>query len=61
MTGRVTHVDGMENPGENFRRTVAGWLVGHGCTDTDTDTDGDIDFEAVLGGNILRLLKEVWR
>ncbi|GHF19597.1 peptidase [Streptomyces spiralis] len=49
---RVAHVDGMENPSENFRN-VAGWLVEHGYSDS--------DIEAVLGGNILRLLKEVWR
>ncbi|MDQ1040200.1 membrane dipeptidase [Streptomyces sp. V3I8] len=49
---RVTHVDGMENPSENFRN-VAGWLVEHGYSDS--------DIKAVLGGNILRLLNEVWR
>jgi membrane dipeptidase len=49
---RVTHVDGLENPSENFRN-IAGWLVEHGYS------DGEIT--AVLGGNILRLLSEVWR
>ncbi|MDO0929647.1 membrane dipeptidase [Streptomyces sp. TG1A-8] len=49
---RVSHVDGMENPSENFRNVV-GWLVEHGYSDS--------DIRAVLGGNILRLLKEVWR
>lgn len=49
---RVTHVDGLENPGENFRN-IAGWLVEHGYSDS--------DIQAVLGGNILRLLGEVWQ
>lgn len=49
---RVAHVDGMENPSETFRN-VAGWLVEHGYSDS--------DIKAVLGGNILRLLNEVWR
>lgn len=48
----VTHVDGLENPTENFRH-ITGWLVQHGYSDT--------DIQAVLGGNILRLLGEVWR
>jgi membrane dipeptidase len=49
---RVTHVDGLENPSENFRN-IAGWLVEHGYRDS--------EIQAVLGGNILRLLNEVWR
>jgi len=49
---RVSHVDGLENPTENFRN-IAGWLVEHEYSDS--------DITAVLGGNILRLLKEVWR
>ncbi|RYF61070.1 MAG: diguanylate cyclase [Comamonadaceae bacterium] len=49
---RVTHVDGMENPSENFRN-IAGWLVEHGYSDS--------EILAVLGGNVLRLLNEVWR
>lgn len=49
---RVTHVDGLENPTESFRN-VAGWLVKHGYKDT--------EIGAVLGGNIQRLLKQVWR
>ncbi|HUQ61515.1 dipeptidase [Lentzea sp.] len=48
----VTHVDGLENPTENFRN-ITGWLVEHGYSDS--------DITAVLGGNILRLLNEVWR
>ncbi|WP_432827288.1 dipeptidase [Dactylosporangium sp. CA-092794] len=49
---RVAHVDGLENPSENFRN-IAGWLVEHGYSDA--------EIQAVLGGNILRLLNEVWR
>ncbi len=49
---RVTHVDGLENPSENFRN-ITGWLVEHGYSDS--------EIQAVLGGNILRLLNEVWR
>jgi membrane dipeptidase len=49
---RVSHVDGLENPTENFRN-IAGWLVEHGYRDD--------EITAVLGGNILRLLGEVWR
>jgi membrane dipeptidase len=49
---RVPHVDGVENPTESFRN-IAGWLVEHGYR------DGEI--QAVLGGNILRLLEDVWR
>jgi membrane dipeptidase len=49
---RVPHVDGLENPTENFRN-IASWLVKHGYSDS--------EIQAVLGGNILRLLREVWR
>jgi membrane dipeptidase len=49
---RTTHVDGLENPTENFRN-ITGWLVAHGYRDS--------EIAAVLGGNILRLLNEVWR
>lgn len=49
---RVAHVDGMENPSENFRN-ITGWLVEHGYSDS--------QIQAVLGGNILRVLNEVWR
>jgi membrane dipeptidase len=49
---RTTHVDGLENPSENFRN-ITGWLVEHGYRDS--------EITAVLGGNILRLLNEVWR
>ncbi|MFH8470819.1 dipeptidase [Streptomyces sp. NPDC017991] len=49
---RIAHVDGMENPSESFRN-VAGWLVEHGYRDS--------DIQAVLSGNILRLLNGVGR
>lgn len=49
---RVAFVDGMENPSENFLNITA-WLVRHGYSDA--------DIRAVLGGNIRRLLSEVWR
>ncbi|WP_209020468.1 membrane dipeptidase [Nocardioides sp. 1609] len=48
----VDHVDGLENPTENFAH-IAEWLVTHGYSDA--------EITAVLGGNILRLLGEVWR
>lgn len=48
----VDHVDGLENPTENFRH-ITGWLVEHGYSDH--------EIQAVLGGNILRLLGQVWR
>ena len=48
---RVGYVAGMENPTENFRNIV-GWLVAHGYSDA--------DITAVVGGNILRVLREVW-
>lgn len=48
----VEHVDGLENPTENFAH-IAAWLVEHGYSDD--------EITAVLGGNILRLLGEVWR
>jgi len=47
----VDHVAGLENPSENFHNIV-GWLVKHGYPDT--------DIARVIGGNILRQLKEVW-
>ena len=48
---RVAYVDGLENPTENFPN-ICGWLVQHGFT------DGDI--AAVLGGNVQRVLEQVW-
>lgn len=48
---RVSYVDGLENPTENFPN-IAGWLVSHGYDDE--------SIRAVLGGNIYRALREVW-
>src|SRR6266568_471385 len=47
----VEFVDGIENPAEEFPNIVR-WLVKH------TYTDDDIT--KVLGGNIMRVLHEVW-
>ena len=46
------YVDGVENPGEAFPNIVR-WLVVHGYSDK--------DIARVIGGNILRVLGEVWR
>ncbi|HEV3122960.1 MAG TPA: membrane dipeptidase [Candidatus Dormibacteraeota bacterium] len=48
---RVDYVDGMENPAENFTN-IAGWLVAHNYSDD--------DIRAVIGGNVLRVLGEIW-
>jgi membrane dipeptidase len=48
---RVDYVDGMENPAENFTN-IAGWLVTHDYSDD--------DIRAVIGGNVLRVLGEIW-
>jgi membrane dipeptidase len=48
---RVEWVDGLESPAEAFLN-IARWLVKHGYP------DGEI--HKVLGGNILRLLGDVW-
>ena len=48
----VEYVDGIENPSESFPNIVR-WLVVHGYT------DGDI--AAVIGGNVMRALAQVWR
>ncbi|MCU1491971.1 MAG: Zn-dependent dipeptidase microsomal dipeptidase [Acidimicrobiaceae bacterium] len=48
---RVDYVDGLENPTENFPN-ICEWLVHRGF--------GDEEIRAVLGGNILRALKEIW-
>ncbi|GAC1340820.1 MAG: membrane dipeptidase [Candidatus Dormibacteria bacterium] len=47
----VDYVDGLENPAENFSNIV-GWLVRAGYSDE--------DIRAVIGGNILRVLEDVW-
>jgi membrane dipeptidase len=48
---KVPYVDGLENPAECFFNII-GWLVSHGYSDD--------DIRAVTGGNILRVLEEVW-
>jgi membrane dipeptidase len=48
---QVPYVDGLENPGECFGNIV-GWLVAHDYSDD--------EIRAVIGGNILRVLEEVW-
>lgn len=48
---KVSYVDGLENPTENFAN-ICGWLVQHGFSDDET--------RAVIGGNILRALREIW-
>lgn len=48
---RVEYVDGLENPTENFGN-ICGWLVRHGFDD---DT-----IRAVIGGNIYRVLQQIW-
>jgi membrane dipeptidase len=48
---KVPYVDGLENPAEGFYNIV-GWLVAHDYSDD--------EIRAVIGGNTLRVLKEVW-
>jgi membrane dipeptidase len=48
---RVDYVKGLENPTEGSRNIVR-WLVKHGHSDE--------DIAKVMGGNALRLLREVW-
>lgn len=47
----VDHTAGLENPAETFPNVV-GWLVKHEYS------DGDI--KKVIGGNVLRVLRESW-
>jgi membrane dipeptidase len=48
---RVAYVDGLENPAECFWNII-GWLVEHGYSDD--------EIRMVTGGNILRVLEQVW-
>jgi membrane dipeptidase len=48
----VAYVKGVENPTE-ASKNILRWLVGHDYSDR--------DIEKVLGGNILRVLKDVWQ
>jgi membrane dipeptidase len=47
----VPYVAGLESPTENFTNIV-GWLVKHEYSDE--------DIQAVVGGNILRVLRKTW-
>jgi len=49
--GDMEYVKGLENPNEAIENAVR-WMVKHGYS------DGEI--EKVVGGNALRLLREVW-
>jgi membrane dipeptidase len=48
---QVEWVDGIENPAEAFPNIVR-WLVKHGYSDE--------DIAKAIGGNVMRVLKEVW-
>jgi membrane dipeptidase len=48
---KVDYVDGLENPAECFYNII-GWLVAHDYSDD--------EIRAVVGGNTLRVLEEVW-
>lgn len=47
----VPYVDGLENPAEEFTNII-GWLVAHSYSDD--------EIRKVVGGNTMRVLKEVW-
>ena len=47
----VEYVDGIENPAEAFPNIVR-WLVAHGYSDD--------DIARAIGGNVMRVLEEVW-
>jgi len=48
----VTHVKGVENPRESSKNLLR-WLVAHGYSDD--------DIGKVLGGNVMRVLRAVWK
>jgi membrane dipeptidase len=48
---KVAYVDGLENPAECFWNII-GWLVAHDYSDD--------EIRLVVGGNIMRVLEEVW-
>lgn len=47
----IAYVKGLENPSETSWNTIR-WLVKHGYSDT--------EIEKVIGGNAVRVLREVW-
>jgi membrane dipeptidase len=47
----VEFVDGLENPSEAFPNIVR-WMVKHNYSDA--------EIAKAIGGNVLRVLKEVW-
>jgi membrane dipeptidase len=47
----VEFVDGLESPAETFPNIVA-WMIAHGYSDQ--------DIAKAIGGNVMRVLKEVW-
>ncbi len=47
----VEFVDGLESPAETFPNIVA-WMISHGYSDE--------DIAKAIGGNVMRVLKEVW-
>jgi membrane dipeptidase len=47
----VEYVDGLENPSECFWN-ITRWLVSHGYSDA--------DIAKAIGGNVLRVLEQVW-
>lgn len=49
---RVDYVKGVENPGESSKNLLR-WMVAHGYSDE--------DIEKVMGGNIVRVLRAVWK
>ena len=48
---KVAYVQGIENPSEAFPNFVR-WLVKHGYSDA--------DIKKAVGGNVMRVLREVW-
>ena len=48
---KMPYVDGLENPAEGFYNII-GWLVKHNYSDD--------EIRAVVGGNTMRVLEEVW-
>ncbi|MBV9168738.1 MAG: membrane dipeptidase [Chloroflexi bacterium] len=48
----VPFVDGIENPAEEFHN-ITRWLVVHGYSDA--------DIQKAIGGNMLRVMRAVWR